>query len=472
MRRIAVINQKGGVGKTTTAVNLGAALARLGTRTLICDLDPQCNLTVHVDVDPAGEQPSVYELLRGEATLAQAVRPTREPNLWVLPSSVDLAGVELELVNVVGREVLLRDALEADTAAHGAPRWDVVLADCPPSLGLLSLNALVLCDEVLVPVQSEFFALQGLSKLTEIVDLVQRRLNPRLRLCGLLSCRHDSSTNLGRQVMDDIRAHFGDVLFRSAIRRNVKLAEAPSHGKTIFEYDPESRGAADYLELARELLAGAPAGAGAGTASQAKLAPAAAPPKATSSAPKAVNPAPTPESPARAAAVAKPRPAAARAPSPATAPPATAATRSEPKPAHVKRDKGRTETAGASAEAPAKASSPRSVAPAPPPAAAKPARKAPVAAAPPTPPSDPPVSAPKRAATAPRAAPSATNGHTQHEGARTRVLPASPEAAAPPPAPEALRAIAPPPPSKPATRKARPRPAAPDPPPQTASPEP
>src|SRR5262245_53895892 len=254
MRRIAVINQKGGVGKTTTAVNLGAGLARLGRRVLICDLDPQCNLTVHVDVDPAGEQPSLYEVLHGQATLEQAVRPTREPRLSVLPSSVDLAGIELELVNVVGREVILRDAFEADERAHGV-RWDHVLVDCPPSLGLLSLNALVVCDEVLVPVQSEFFALQGLSKLTEIVDLVQRRLNPRLRVTGLLSCRHDRSTNLGRQVLDDIRAHFGDVLLRSSIRRNVKLAEAPSHGLTIFEYDPESRGAQDYLDLARELLA-------------------------------------------------------------------------------------------------------------------------------------------------------------------------------------------------------------------------
>jgi len=255
MRRIAVINQKGGVGKTTTAVNLGAGLARLGRRVLICDLDPQCNLTVHVNVDPADEQASVYEILHGEATLEQAVRAVRQPGLSVLPSSVDLAGVELELVNVVGREVILRDAFEADERAHGGPRWDHVLVDCPPSLGLLSLNALVLCDEVLVPVQSEFFALQGLSKLTEIVDLVQRRLNPRLRVTGLLSCRHDRSTNLGRQVLDDIRAHFGDVLLRSSIRRNVKLAEAPSHGLTIFEYDPESRGAQDYLDLARELLA-------------------------------------------------------------------------------------------------------------------------------------------------------------------------------------------------------------------------
>src|SRR5262249_24458920 len=157
MRRIAVINQKGGVGKTTTAVNLGAALARLGQRVLICGLDPQCNLTVHVDVDPSAEEPSLYELLRGEATLEQVVRPTREERLSVLPSSVDLAGVELELVNTVGREVLLRDAFETDERARG-PRWDHVLVDCPPSLGLLSLNALVLCDEVLVPVQSEFFA--------------------------------------------------------------------------------------------------------------------------------------------------------------------------------------------------------------------------------------------------------------------------------------------------------------------------
>ncbi len=254
MRRIAVINQKGGVGKTTTAANLGAALARLGQRVLVCDLDPQCNLTVHLDVDPAGETPTLYELLRGEARLDQVVRAARSPGLSLLPSSVDLAGVELELVNVVGREVLLRDAFEADARAHRGARWDIVLCDCPPSLGLLSLNALVLCDEVFVPVQSEFFALQGLSKLLEVTGLVQRRLNPQLRVTGLVSCRHDTSTNLGRQVMDDIRSHFGDVLFRSVIRRNVKLAEAPSHGRTIFEYDPECRGAADYLALAREML--------------------------------------------------------------------------------------------------------------------------------------------------------------------------------------------------------------------------
>ncbi|MBM3986157.1 MAG: ParA family protein, partial [Planctomycetes bacterium] len=291
MRRIAVINQKGGVGKTTTTANLGAALARLGQRVLVCDLDPQCNLTVHLDVDPAGGAPTLYELLRGEATLDQVARPARSAGLWLLPSSVDLAGAELELVNVVGREVLLRDAFEADARARGAPRWDVVLCDCPPSLGLLSLNALVLCDEVFVPVQAEFFALQGLSKLLEITELVQRRLNPALRVTGLVSCRHDTSTNLGRQVIEDIRRHFGDVLFRSVIRRNVKLAEAPSHGRTIFEYDPECRGAADYLALAREMLslpAEEPAPAGRK---------AAAPPPATkpqAPAPPAAKPVPTP----------------------------------------------------------------------------------------------------------------------------------------------------------------------------------
>jgi chromosome partitioning protein len=253
MRRIAVINQKGGVGKTTTTVNLGAALARLGQRVLVCDLDPQCNLTVHLDVDPSDGRPSVYELLHGKATLADVVHPTRQAGLEMVAASVDLAGIELELVNTVGRETILRDALEATTAADRR-RWDFVLMDCPPSLGLLALNALVACDEVFVPLQAEFFALQGLGKLLEVVDLVHRRLNPGLRVSGMVSCRHDGSTKLGRQVMEDIEKHFGNVLLQSVIRRNVKLAEAPSHGKTIFEYDPESRGAEDYLALVRELV--------------------------------------------------------------------------------------------------------------------------------------------------------------------------------------------------------------------------
>ncbi|MGQ0552571.1 MAG: ParA family protein [Planctomycetota bacterium] len=252
MRRIAVINQKGGVGKTTTTVNLGAALARLGRRVLVCDLDPQSNLTVHFDLDPASELPSLYDLLHGKAAFLDIVRPTRQPGLDVAPASIDLAGVELELVNTVGRETILRDALQA-VVTTDPQRWDYVLVDCPPSLGLLSLNALVACDEVLVPIQAEFFALQGLGKLLEIVELVRRRLNPALRISAMVSCRHDPSTKLGRQVLDDISKHFSNVLLQTVIRRNVKLAEAPSHGKTIFEYDPECRGALDYLALAQEL---------------------------------------------------------------------------------------------------------------------------------------------------------------------------------------------------------------------------
>jgi chromosome partitioning protein len=263
MRCIAVINQKGGVGKTTTTVNLGAGLARLGQRVLVCDLDPQCNLTVHLDADPADERSSLYDLLHGKATLADVIRPTAQPGLEMAAASIDLAGVELELVNAVGRETILRDAFDVERRGAEA-RWDWVLVDCPPSLGLLSLNALVACDEVFVPIQAEFFALQGLGKLMEVVDLVQRRLNPDLRITGMVSCRHDSSTNLGRQVMEEISKHFGELLMETVIRRNVKLAEAPSHGKTIFDYDGASRGAEDYLALAREVLgmqAGAPAAA-------------------------------------------------------------------------------------------------------------------------------------------------------------------------------------------------------------------
>ena len=254
MRRIAVINQKGGVGKTTTTANLGAALARLGHRTVVCDLDPQCNLTVHLDLDPGTVEPSLYDLFHGKAALVDVLLPAGEQEgFWIAPASVDLAGAELELVNAVGREVILREAFERE-AWQRETEAEFLLVDCPPSLGLLSLNALVACDELLVPLQTEFFALQGLSKLVEIVQLVQQRLNPALRISAMVSCRHDPSTNLGRAVVADIRAHFGEVLLDTVIRRDVKLAEAPSHGRTIFQYDPETRGAADYLSLARALL--------------------------------------------------------------------------------------------------------------------------------------------------------------------------------------------------------------------------
>jgi chromosome partitioning protein len=250
MRRIAVINQKGGVGKTTTTANLGAALARLGYRTVLCDLDPQCNLTVHLDMDPATVEPSLYDLFHGKAELGSVLAPAGDqPGLWLAPASVDLAGVELELVNTVGREMVLREAFDSE-GWQEQTRADFVLVDCPPSLGLLSLNALVACEELIVPLQTEFFALQGLSKLVEIVELVQKRLNPALRISAMVSCRHDPSTNLGKAVVADIRKHFGEILLDTVIRRDVKLAEAPSHGKTIFQYDEESRGAQDYLALA------------------------------------------------------------------------------------------------------------------------------------------------------------------------------------------------------------------------------
>jgi len=268
MRRVAVINQKGGVGKTTTTVNVGAALARMGNRVLVLDLDPQCNLTVHLDLDPMNCSPSLYELFQGKATLGQVVRATSEHRLFVAPASVDMAGVELELVNTVGREVVLRDALETAIEAYGGrDPWDWVLVDCPPSLGLLSLNALVACHELFVPIQAEFFALQGLGKLMDVVQLVRRRLNPELRISAMMSTRHDPQTKLSKAVIDDIKSHFGDAFCETVIRRNVKLAEAPSHGKTIFQYDAVCAGAQDYLALARELAErkdGAPTSAAGG----------------------------------------------------------------------------------------------------------------------------------------------------------------------------------------------------------------
>ncbi|MBI1849567.1 MAG: ParA family protein [Planctomycetes bacterium] len=279
MRRLAVINQKGGVGKTTTAVNLGAALANVGSRVLLIDADPQANLSVHLSVDIFHIKKSVYDVLRGEATIADVVVKTSNPNLDVVPSHIDLSGAELELASMMGRETVLREALrdvDARSLAREAPpiapapgavtesatpepppagAYDFVIVDCPPSLGLLSVNALTATAEVIVPVQTQFFALQGMSKLLDVLRLVRRRLNPTLRLLGLLPCLFDSRTNLSQEVLAELRAHFGERVFTTAIRANVKLAEAPSHGKHIFDYAPDSRGAEDYLALAREVLA-------------------------------------------------------------------------------------------------------------------------------------------------------------------------------------------------------------------------
>jgi chromosome partitioning protein len=251
MTRTAVINQKGGVGKTTTTVNLGAALARLGKKVLLIDLDPQSNMTLHLDRRPEEETRTVTSLFLDGAGLEGLLQETSTPGLYLLPADTSLAGVEQALANRIGRETLLREALEDYS---GEPEFDCLLIDCPPSLGVLSANALVASDQVLIPVQAEYLALQGMAKLTEVIQLVQRRLNPSLEIACILPCMVDRRTNLAAEVLAEIRQHFGTLLANALIRANVKLAEAPSFGRTIFQHAPESNGARDYLRFAEEFL--------------------------------------------------------------------------------------------------------------------------------------------------------------------------------------------------------------------------
>jgi chromosome partitioning protein len=260
---IAVINQKGGVGKTTTVANLGAALAQSGQRVCLIDLDPQSHLTLHYGIEPGPDTRSVYDLLTGGADLAAVTTQVSE-QLSVVSSTIDLAAAEVELVGTVGREQILRDHLRQNPLPY-----DLVLIDCPPSLGLLTLNALSAADEVVIPLQPHFLALQGLGKLLETVALVQRRINPVLRVSGVILCMYESSTKLSGEVLGDLKNFFagsrasnqpwsGARIFNTVIRRNIKLAECPSYGTTIFEYEPHSNGAADYRALAEEFLSPAP----------------------------------------------------------------------------------------------------------------------------------------------------------------------------------------------------------------------
>jgi len=256
MRKIAVLNQKGGVGKTTTVVNTAAALANLGQRVLAIDFDPQAHLTTHLGVNPEQIQTGSYRILT-QSTLAEAEMMLVRPNLWLLPANIDLVGAESELVSVVGREIILREAL-----AGLDDKLDYIIIDCAPSLGLLTLNALAASDEILIPLQPHFLALQGLGKLLQTVTLVNKRINPVLKVKWVLLCMFESRASLPNEVKADIEqfltgARNTDCAWSQAqilpvsIRRNITLAEAPSYGQTIFEYDPSCNGAADYLQVAK-----------------------------------------------------------------------------------------------------------------------------------------------------------------------------------------------------------------------------
>ncbi len=247
-RVVAVANQKGGVGKTTTAINLGAALAAFDRKVAIVDFDPQANATSGLGFSGRKNGANAYDVLLG-ADPREAIRQTAFPNLWLIPSGRDLVGAEIELVDQSNRETRLREAIDP---VRGD--FDFVFVDCPPSLSLLTVNALAAADSVLIPLQTEYFALEGLRELLESVERVRHAFQPGLEIEGILLTMYDERTNLGRQVLDDIRRHFGRLVYETVIPRNVRLGEAPSFGKPVLAYDIKSKGAEAYLALGRELL--------------------------------------------------------------------------------------------------------------------------------------------------------------------------------------------------------------------------
>jgi len=252
-RVLAVANQKGGVGKTTTAINLGACLADLGYRTLVVDLDPQGNATTGLGLNPRELEASMYDVVIHEVPLDDCIEATEFKNLFVAPASLDLAGAEIELVPAFSRELRLKRAIDAVLDGY-----DFVLIDCPPSLGLLTVNGLAAATEVVVPIQCEYYALEGLGQLMRNIELVRRSLNPTLEISTIILVMYDARTKLADQVVHEVRGHFGDKVCRNVVPRTVRLSEAPSFGQPIIAFDPSSRGAIAYRELAKEVSGGAP----------------------------------------------------------------------------------------------------------------------------------------------------------------------------------------------------------------------
>ncbi|OAB42059.1 ParA family protein [Paenibacillus glacialis] len=246
---IAIANQKGGVGKTTTSVNLGAGMASLGKRVLLVDIDPQGNTTSGVGINKADVANCIYDVIINEVHPKDAIIHTEVEGLHIIPATIQLAGAEIELVPTISRELRLKKSLQLVK-----DKYDYILIDCPPSLGILTINSLTAADSVIIPIQCEYYALEGLSQLLNSIRLVQKHLNTSLQIEGVLLTMFDARTNLGIQVIEEVKKYFQDKVYRTVIARNVRLSEAPSHGKSIITYDPRSKGAEAYLELAKEVI--------------------------------------------------------------------------------------------------------------------------------------------------------------------------------------------------------------------------